>query len=149
MSDLVVKHRVYVAAPVAKVFSLLTTGDGWTRWFTQRAHVEPKPGGKVAFEWANFGPDQVSVKDEGHVIEIVKDQKFSFSWHPGKHATTVSLSFEPRGDGCVIDLQETGYQFELEDVKVALDVAAGWGEAMTLFKFYVEDGRVYGSVPPA
>jgi uncharacterized protein YndB with AHSA1/START domain len=149
MSDLVVKHRVYVDAPLSKVFSLLTSGDGWERWFTQRAHVEPEPGGEVRFEWANFGPDQVSVKDHGKVIEVVKDQKFAFTWHPGKHATKVSLTFEPRGDGCVIDLKETGYEFEQDDVNVALDVAAGWGEAMTLFKFYVEDGRIYGLVPPA
>jgi uncharacterized protein YndB with AHSA1/START domain len=149
MSDLVVRHRVYVDASVSKVFSLLTSGDGWTRWFTQRAHVEPKPGGKIAFEWANFGPDQVSIKDHGNVTEIVQDQKFAFTWHPGKHATKVSLNFETRGNGCVIDLQETGYEFERDDVNVALDVAAGWGEAMTLFKFYVEDGRIYGLVPPA
>jgi uncharacterized protein YndB with AHSA1/START domain len=149
MSGLVVKHRVYIDAPVSKVFSLLTSGAGWTRWFTQRAIVEPKPGGVVRFEWANFGPDQVTIKDEGHVTEIVTDRKFAFTWHPGERATTVSLGFEQRGDGCVIDLQETGYEFEREDVEVALNVASGWGEAMTLFKFYVEDGRVYGLVPPA
>jgi hypothetical protein len=32
----------------------------------------------------------------------------------------------------------TGYEFERDDVEVALNVAAGWGETMTLFKFYVE-----------
>jgi uncharacterized protein YndB with AHSA1/START domain len=96
-----------------------------------------------------MGPNQVTLKDEGQVTEVVKDRKFAFTWQKGKHPTTVALSLEPRGSGCMIDLQVTGYKFERDDAEVALNVAAGWGEAMTLFKFYVEGGQVYGSVPPA
>ncbi|OAF17403.1 SRPBCC family protein [Bradyrhizobium neotropicale] len=149
MNDLIVKHRVYVDASVSKIFSLLTSGEGWSRWFTQHAHVEPKVGGAIRFEWHNMGPDQVTIKDQGHVTEVVKDQKFAFTWEVGKHPTTVTLSFEPRSNGCVIDVQVTGYKFERDDVEVALNVAASWGETMTLFKFYVERGLVYGFVPPA
>lgn len=149
MNDMIVKHRVYVDTPVSKTFSLLTSGDGWTRWFTQHAYVEPKVGGAIKFEWHNHGPDRRTLKDQGHVTEVVKDRKFAFTWEVGKHPTTVTLSFQPRGNGCLIDLQVTGYEFERDDVQVALNVAAGWGETMTLFKFYVERGLVYGFVPPA
>jgi uncharacterized protein YndB with AHSA1/START domain len=149
MSDFIVKHRVYIAAPVSKVFSLLASGDGWTRWFTQNAYVEPKPGGTIRFEWREFGADRITVNDEGHVVEVIKDKTFAFTWQPGKHPTTVTLRFEPRGNGCIIDVQEAGYELDRDDVEAALAEAAGWGEAMTLFKFYVEHGLTCATVPLA
>ena len=30
-----------------------------------------------------------------------------------------------------------------------MECAAGWGEALTLLKFYLEHGVTYGEVPPA
>ena len=78
MNDLILRHRVYVDAPVSKIFSLLTLSDGWIRWFTQHAHVEPKVGGAISFERHNFGPDQRTIKDHGQVTEAVKDRKFAF-----------------------------------------------------------------------
>lgn len=149
MSEPAVKHRVYVNVPVSRAYALLTSGDGWSRWFTHHAKVEPRPGGQVAFEWVGFGADHVTVSDRGRVTEADENRRFAFTWHPADHPTTVRLTFEKRGDGCVIDLEETGYRFEPQDVAVALDVAAGWGEALTLFKVYAEHGITYGAVPPA
>ena len=35
----------------------------------------------------------------------------------------------------------------MDDVEAALGCAAGWGEALTLLKFYLESGTKYGEVP--
>lgn len=94
------------------------------------AGVEPEE--RVALEWVAFGPDRVTVSDGGQVTEVYEDRHFAFTWHPPEHPTTVSLTFEKRGDGCVIDLKETGYRFEPQYVAVPLDVAAGWGEALSV-----------------
>ena len=147
MSDLTVKHRPYINVSVSKVFQLLTSDEGWTKWFTYRARIEPRPGGALRLEWVDFGPDHATLSDGGHVVEIIPDRLLSFTWHPGTHETLVTINFEPRGPGCILNLEESGYRFDEGDVEVALNVAAGWGEALTLLKFYLESGLTYGPVP--
>jgi uncharacterized protein YndB with AHSA1/START domain len=147
VSDVTVRHRVYVDLPVARVFELLTTADGWNAWFTSGATMDSRPGGSLTFEWRDFGPDFYTAHDFGRVLKVVQNEEFSFTWHPSEQETVVTFKFEPRGNGCIVTVHEHGYEFKLSDVAVALQVASGWGEAMTLFKFYAEIGKLYGTVP--
>ncbi len=49
------------------------------------------------------------------------------------------------GEGTLVELVETGYI--LDDVNDLVGCAVGWGEAMTLLKFYLEKNITYGIVP--
>jgi uncharacterized protein YndB with AHSA1/START domain len=147
MDALAVQHRAFINAPVATIFRLLTTAEGWCGWFTSQAVVEPRAGGRIRFEWSDFGPDHYTATDEGRVVEVLENRRFSFTWSPAQHETLVAFSLEPRGDGCMLSVEESGYHAAGEDVAVALSVATGWGEALTLLKFYAEHGLRYGSVP--
>jgi hypothetical protein len=59
------------------------------------------------------------------------------------HPTTVELDLEPVEGGTVIQVRETGYLDTPAGRKAFADCAAGWGEALTLLKLYVERGVTY------
>jgi hypothetical protein len=45
-------------------------------------------------------------------------------------------------------LVEQGYKQTTSSLQACLGCATGWGEALTLLKFYLEHGITYGTVPP-
>ena len=49
----------------------------------------------------------------------------------------------PVDDGSIVTLRETGYPDTDIAKQVMLGVATGWGEALTLLKFYLEHGVRY------
>jgi uncharacterized protein YndB with AHSA1/START domain len=138
----------YIQALPSRVFEALTVGAEWDRWFTTRAVIEPEAGGTYRLHWRDFGPDHVTLTLTGAVLEVEPDRIFAFEWDSGARMTTVRFELEPRGEGTVVRLTESGYTDREADVVSCLDCAAGWGEALTLLKFYLEHGVTYGSVPP-
>jgi hypothetical protein len=59
------------------------------------------------------------------------------------YATTVEIDFESAESGTIIRLREYGYQDTPSGLRAMLNCAAGWGEALTVWKFYVEHGIRY------
>ena len=53
------------------------------------------------------------------------------------------MAFEAVEDGTIVRLREYGYEDTPSGHQGILECAAGWGEALTLFKFYVEHGITY------
>jgi len=51
--------------------------------------------------------------------------------------------------GTVLTLTESGYKDTPEGLAMILECASGWGEAITLLKFYMEHGVVYNSAVTA
>ena len=49
--------------------------------------------------------------------------------------------------GTILRLTEQGYTNDSNGRTMALECAAGWGEAMTLLKFYLEHGIIYTTPP--
>lgn len=140
-----IEHSVYINASPDEVYDTLTTGVGWDAWFTNGTTVDPRQGGEIRLRWKNFGAGHITTEDGGTVLEAVTNQKFVFQWSPSNHPTTVSMTLVPRGEGTLLTVRETGY--ELNDLKAFMNCATGWGEALTLLKFYLEYGLTYGSVP--
>ena len=70
---------------------------------------------------------------------------FSFGWYPiGKeYPTTVTFQLEGTYGGTVVDITERNYPDTDAGRKMILECACGWGEAVTLFKFYLEYGVTY------
>ena len=54
-----------------------------------------------------------------------------------------SGKFEAVENGAIIRLREYGYEDTPSGRRGILECAAGWGEALTLLKFYVEHGITY------
>jgi hypothetical protein len=60
--------------------------------------------------------------------------------------TKISFDLEEKFGGTVVTLKEVGYPNTPEGRSAMLECASGWGEALTLLKFYLEFGDIY--TPP-
>ncbi|MFC1572542.1 SRPBCC domain-containing protein [Candidatus Eisenbacteria bacterium] len=143
-----IKCRTYINAPRIRVYEMLTTGDGWDKWFTQGTEVIPKPGGRIMFRWVNWAVDHYTCESGGPVLEAIPPSRFVFQWGSGDSTTTITFALETRGPGTVLNITESGYSASQRDLEAFSECSAGWGEAMTLLKVYLEHGVTYGLVPP-
>jgi uncharacterized protein YndB with AHSA1/START domain len=140
-----IKQRTYIAAPRETVYDTLTSADEWNKFFTTGMELDPKPGGVCSFAWKDWGPDKYTLKVPGKVIEAERPNLFSFQWGSGGRETTIRVELTPHDNGTVLTLTEGGYRDTPEDLDMMLECASGWGEAVTLLKFYIEHGIVYTS----
>lgn len=147
MELLDIQHRTFINVSPSKVYETLTTGEGWDAWFTQGTTVDARPGGTIHFRFKNSGPDHITLEDGGRVLEASPDRKFVYQWTPGESTTTISFVLTELEKGTLVTLTESGYTRSELDLKTYGDCATGWGEALTLLKFYLEYGVTYGSVP--
>jgi len=143
--DMQIEHSTFVRAAPEQVYDAFTTAEGLDGWFTQGASVDPQPGGEIRFRWVDWGPDRVTDEDGGLVLEARRPERFVFQWYPDNPAypTTVEVDFQPAAGGTIIRLRERGYHDTPSGRKSLVNCAAGWGEALTLLKFYVEHGFRY------
>lgn len=138
-------HATFVRATPEKVYDGIATAEGLDGWFTTGATVDARAGGEIRFRWKDWGPDHLTFEDGGPVIEASRPKRFVFQWSPDSpgYATTVEIDFEPVDEGTNIRLRESGYHDTPGGREKMLECAAGWGEALTLWKFYVEHGTRY------
>ena len=140
-----IKHSTYINVSPDVVYTAITTAKGWNAWFTTGMELDLRVAGVIHFKWLNFGPTQETIEDKGAIVEFENNKSFTFIWHPqGKeNPTQVKFTLEPNGAGTNLKLQETGYLNTPQGHTVFNSCATGWGEAMTLLKFYLEKGFTY------
>jgi len=142
-----ITYSTYINAAPAVVYETLASAEGWNGWFTTTATMDARPGGSYRFHWENWAAEHETVTLTGPVVEAEPGTVFSFRWETGENMTTVRFALEARGPGTIVRLTESGYTFSDLDVRACLSCAGGWGEALTLLKFYLEHGVTYGDVP--
>ena len=86
-------------------------------------------------------PSQVTTETRGPVLVAERGKRLIFQWN--KPLTAVDITFESYEQGTVVKLREYGYPNTPQGRRDLLEYACGWGEAITLLKFYVEHGIVY------
>lgn len=141
-----IRYATLVRASPERVYDGIATADGLDGWFTKGASVDARPGGEIVFRWQEFGADKVTGTDGGPVLEAERPHRFAFRWHADDDPTwmsTVEIDFEPVEEGTIIRLREYGYPDTPQGLRAMLNCAAGWGEALTLWKYYVEHGVKY------
>ncbi|MHA2026120.1 MAG: SRPBCC family protein [Candidatus Thorarchaeota archaeon] len=143
--DVEVKQTTLVRAKPEVVYDAIATGEGLDAWFTVGSEVDAKPGGSITFRWKDWGPDKYTTESKGPVLEAKRGERFVFQWNSDKptYATTIEIDFEPVEEGTVVRLREYGYHDTPSGRAALLECAAGWGEALTLLKYYVEHGLTY------
>ena len=143
--DVEIRQNTFVHAEPEKVYDALTTGEGLDAWFTVGSEVDARPGGSIKFSWKDWGPDKYTMVSRGPVLEAKRPERFVFQWYSDDptYATTIEIKFEAVEEGTVVRLREYGYHDTPSGRAALLECAAGWGEAITLMKFYVEHGIVY------
>ena len=147
--DCTIKQRTFIAASPDKVYDTLTNAGNWDEFFTTGMELDPRPGGICSFSWKDWGPDKYTLKVPGKVIEAERPNLFSFQWGGEGKATTIRMELTEEKGGTVVTLTEEGYKNTPEGRAMIVECASGWGEAMTLLKFYIEHGIVYNSAATA
>jgi uncharacterized protein YndB with AHSA1/START domain len=142
-----IRAKTYIGVSPQRVYRMLTTGSEWDAWFTQGTQIDPRPGGRILFRWVNWAVDRYTCESGGPVLEAVPSKRFVFQWTPGETTTTIAFDLEPSGAGTILRVEESGHTSSWKDLEALVDCAAGWGEALTLLKMYLEHGITYGSVP--
>ncbi|MFX0124645.1 MAG: SRPBCC domain-containing protein [Candidatus Hodarchaeota archaeon] len=132
-------HKVLIKSDRKKVFDNMTTAEGLDGWFTNGAVVDQN---KIIFNWVDWGPDKVNTQAICPIIEIKTPERFVFKWWED-HYTTVEFDFIEVEEGTVVSVKEYGYADTLEGHRRCLECAVGWGETLTLLKFYCEYGLKY------
>lgn len=140
-----IEYAVLVRAAPEQVYDGIATSAGLDGWFTTGATVEARPGGAIRFRWKEWGPDKVTTEDGGTILEADRPRRFVFQWSPDRpdYVTTVELNFEATAEGTVIRLREQGYRDTPSGRRKMLECAGGWGEALALWKMYIEHGVRY------
>lgn len=143
----VICQSTYIAVPPSEAYRCLTTAACWDGWFTDGTEIDAREGGFIRLRWRDFGVAHLTMEDGGPVLEAVPDRRFVFRWQPGSRPTTVTFDLSPLGDGTLVELTESGYPAASDDLATLVSCAAGWGEALTLMKFYLEHGIRRQRVP--
>jgi uncharacterized protein YndB with AHSA1/START domain len=142
-----IRCGTYIDVPPQQVYDTLTTASGWDAWFTQGTEMDARPGGSIRLRWKDALVSRYTGEDGGPILEAEPARRFVFQWTPGDTTTTVAFTLEPLGPGTKLTLNESGHTTSPKDLEALVDCAAGWGEALTLLKVYLEHGITYGEVP--
>lgn len=132
-----------VRAPRERVYDALAQAEELDAWFTTGAEVDARPGGEMVWRWVDWGPDAYTGEDRGPVLEARRPERYVFRWQARLGGTTVEIDFDEHPDGTVVRLREHGYPDTPEGWEQHMSCATGWGEALTLLKFWVEHGVRY------
>jgi len=143
--DAAIEHAVFVRAAPEAVYDALATAEGLDGWFTRGANVNAYAGGTIMFRWVDWGPDRITAEDVGEVVAAQRPTRFAFRWQPDgpSYSTTVSFELAAIRGGTVLRLREHGFRDTPSGRRALMTCATGWGEALTLLKFWVEHGLRY------
>ena len=143
--DAEIKQKTLVRADPEQVYDAFATAEGLDGWFTVGAEVEARRGGQIIFRWKDWGPDKFSGEEICPVLEAERGKRLVFQWRPDSpdYYTTIELDFQPVEEGTIVRLREYGYHDTPSGRAALMECATGWGEALTLAKFFVEHNLRY------
>ncbi|HEV2527969.1 MAG TPA: SRPBCC domain-containing protein [Thermomicrobiales bacterium] len=144
MLNIDIVHRTRIRRPIADVYDALTTGPGFDGWFTAGSEIDARQGGSYTFRWREDGPYPATAELSGPVLEADRPARYAFQWnHHLDHPTTVAFDLTQDGAITTVTVTETGYPDTPAGRWQVMDCAVGWGEALTLLKFWLEHGTRY------
>ena len=138
--DIEAEAKTFVQASPERVYDAFATAEGLDGWFTRGAKVDARPGGELLFRWRDWGADLIDAVAHGKVIEAKRAERFAFEWWDADpaEATTVELTFAPARGGTIVHVREYGFPDTSKGRGKLAGNASGWGEALTLLRFWVE-----------
>lgn len=108
-----IERETTIAAPVERVWSVLTEAEHVGTWFADAgAEIDLRPGGPMVLRWADYGATRARVE----VVE--PPHRFAYRWtaHFAKGAepaddnsTLVEFTLVPEGGGTRLRVVETGF----------------------------------------
>ena len=109
-----IERETVIAAPVERVWALLTEPEHIGRWFGDAgAEIDLRPGGAMALTWTEYGTHRA------RVVAVEPPTRFSYRWAPFKdpggdepvegNSTLVEFTLAPEGGGTRLRVVESGF----------------------------------------
>lgn len=104
-----IERTVHLSRPPAQVWQALTTAEGLSAWFGERASIDLRPGGAATLTFA--GGMTVDMRIE----RVEEPAVFAYTWRlpdlpdDDPRRTYVEFTLEPDGDSTVLRVVETGF----------------------------------------
>ncbi|MCO5147788.1 MAG: SRPBCC family protein [Aquamicrobium sp.] len=132
-----------IARPVAEVFEAVVDPEQLSRYFTTGgARGRLETGATVHWDFHDF-PGAFPVE----VVEVEKDRRIVLRWEAeaGTAAegtfTTVTMTFEPTGDGrTLVTIAEQGWRDTEAGLKASYGNCQGWMQMLCALKAHAEYG---------
>jgi uncharacterized protein YndB with AHSA1/START domain len=131
-------HSTKVRADPQTVFELISTGEGWNKWFTHASKFDARVGSPVLLVWSGWSDDGSDITDHGEVMECDPGKRFALTWNTPPSLITFTISEHPAGSW--LQVVETGIPQTKAGLARFGECAVGWGEALTLVRCYAEHG---------
>jgi uncharacterized protein YndB with AHSA1/START domain len=108
-------HReTTIAAPVERVWALLTEAEHIGRWFGDAgAEIDLRPGGALVIHWSEYGTSRARVET------VQPHRRFAYRWAPFKdpggaepvegNSTLVEFTLTEDGDRTLLRVTESGF----------------------------------------
>jgi uncharacterized protein YndB with AHSA1/START domain len=114
MTPDLIERETTIAAPVERVWSLITESEHVGRWFGDAgAEIDLRPGGAMLMRWKEHGDVRARVEN------VEPPHRFAYRWlahHAGRdeepvegNSTRVEFTLTPDGDGTRLRVVETGF----------------------------------------
>ncbi|MBV9412061.1 MAG: SRPBCC domain-containing protein [Acidimicrobiia bacterium] len=104
-----IERTVTLTRPPSEVWQALTTADGLSAWFGDRATIDLRPGGAATMTFA--GGTTVDMRVE----RVEEPTVFAYTWRlpnlpdDDPRRTYVEFTLEPHPDGTLLRVVETGF----------------------------------------
>jgi uncharacterized protein YndB with AHSA1/START domain len=107
-----IERETMIAAPVERVWTLLTEAEHVGRWFCDAgAEIDLRPGGAMVMRWTEHGTAHAEV------VAVEPPHRFAYRWAsaadtepiPG-YSTLVEFTLDPTGDGTRLRVVESGFE---------------------------------------
>jgi uncharacterized protein YndB with AHSA1/START domain len=134
-----IKQSVTIKSPRNVVFNALTDADELMRWFPTRVESDPRPGGKFRFVWEFANPNE-NGSQEGEYVEVVRNEKLSYTWTAGSVPTLVTFVLSEANNETTVELDHASTQAGADEKKLHDDHANQWGFFLMNLKSYLEAG---------
>jgi uncharacterized protein YndB with AHSA1/START domain len=133
-----IERHVFIAAPVQRVWELITSADHLGRWFGDAgAEVELRPGGALSLSWSDFGTFH------GRVEAVEPPHRIVYRWLSAKNtkeeptpanSTLIEFTLAAEGDATRLAVVESGFDgLEVDADERAAAFAShttGWKEEL-------------------
>jgi uncharacterized protein YndB with AHSA1/START domain len=142
-----IERETVIAAPVERVWALLTEAEHLGRWFGDAgAEIDLRPGGALRLTWEEYGTVR------GRVVDVEPLQRFSYRWAVLRepqggdpvegNSTLVEFTLQSDGDGTRLRVVESGFAAldapAEKQSERAEDNREGWGIELGHLSDYAE-----------
>jgi uncharacterized protein YndB with AHSA1/START domain len=116
-----------------EVWQALTTAEGLSAWFGERANIDLRPGGAATMTFASGTTVHMRVE------RVEEPAVFAYTWRlpdlpeSDPRRTYVEFTLEPDGDGTLLRVVETGFaQLPVDTRRETYDSHdEGWSQELT------------------